>query len=761
MRESRASFWIWGPPDTGKTHFLNFVLATRYTTATHEIGNGRTLTLGLDLSGPQEMGQLDFLLFHSIARELGGSRRDARLWQELGPAQGLSVALGEARRAGVRDLTLAIDFGELEPASLLELFDTFQSILKVTRSPKVTLFVATRSAPPDWAISLKVGPVSEDELVEVALARGRELKPQAKEIVERFYTPSQRSVAGTQQIFPFHPQTKHVIRGLMPAGLGVGGLAELVAEILFGPGSRPLLKLRRLLKPADLLVSEAVRRRVDALLGEKGRTAFKTARAAAKPLDGVTQNLALAIIDSLVLAYLNAREIGLDELADYVPDPNEELEQSAYSILRHLAQHSNGAVRFDGHFARFNPELFEGEMFASYNAAVPLLKRLDPALGETESEQELRESLGRLATTIDNAVLVAHSIDETLKSLSPNWRTEALSRYAQDFDNFVEAVSRGARAIIEEAACVENRERLAQAFDAFRALKEIATLVPQTLQMRAYLEGSGLLEPAEETTTAQGLAATTAKLRTDARLLAAELTLKVLGNSRTAYEALQARFARFKVDYAQHYRVLHRQWLLELQKLKRQIENARAWLEALARLDSIEVLGPPKAPNFACELEAMARAVPECASEELSELDRVPRCLSCGYVLGASLPSVDDLQSRLKQALEAKLVQLSQKAIRRLIVIHDKKGRLEGFLKIVQAAQTEALVKVLDDDLTGYLRRLLDEKIDAIELPEAKLKKRWEVAGEGGAFKSGASVVSRKVVISINRQPNKRPPQQK
>jgi hypothetical protein len=47
--------------------------------------------------------------------------------------------------------------------------------------------------------------------------------------------------------------------------------------------------------------------------------------------------------------------------------------------------------------------------------------------------------------------------------------------------------------------------------------------------------------------------------------------------------------------------------------------------------------------------------------------------------------------------------------IARLIRIHDCEHRLEGFLKITQAAQTDALVRVLDEKLARYLAQVLDE----------------------------------------------------
>jgi len=63
----------------------------------------------------------------------------------------------------------------------------------------------------------------------------------------------------------------------------------------------------------------------------------------------------------------------------------------------------------------------------------------------------------------------------------------------------------------------------------------------------------------------------------------------------------------------------------------------------------------------------------------------------------------------IRRALEIKLAALSQSMIARLIRIHDREHRLEGFLKITQAAQTDALVRVLDEKLARYLAQVLDE----------------------------------------------------
>ena len=84
-------------------------------------------------------------------------------------------------------------------------------------------------------------------------------------------------------------------------------------------------------------------------------------------------------------------------------------------------------------------------------------------------------------------------------------------------------------------------------------------------------------------------------------------------------------------------------------------------------------------------------------------------------MLGTVSPREDlkDLFERARRALRSKLAALSLSAIARIIEQHDHNHRLEGFLKITQAAQTDALTRVLDDKLTRYLAQLLDENLAA------------------------------------------------
>jgi len=49
-----------------------------------------------------------------------------------------------------------------------------------------------------------------------------------------------------------------------------------------------------------------------------------------------------------------------------------------------------------------------------------------------------------------------------------------------------------------------------------------------------------------------------------------------------------------------------------------------------------------------------------------------------------------------------------------LIRQHDTGQRLEGFLKVIQASQTDALFRILDDNLARYLGQLLAENVSGL-----------------------------------------------
>lgn len=714
-------FWIGGPAGVGKTHFLNYVLSLERSTGARSADEERCLTLTLAASSGAGPAQLEAALLERLARELGSDKRTTALWRGLGNAEGLRIALSEAHRLGVRRLTLAVDLGDCDPSPAFDYLKAVAAIIKSSRPLPAMMLVAGRSRAPDYAVSLDVAPHGEQEAMLAGVARARELMPAAHELIDDFYGDAQGESEGA---FPFRFDALRALLALAAPGCGVGDLARLARDAL-GPNEHSRnMALRRLVLPSDLTASGALARRIESLLGEAGRTALKAGYAAALSAGDDDADLARRIVDSLALAYFDERELDLEQLCAALPKQVGEMVPRVRVLLERLAQAAKGAIHFDGRSARFNPRLPNAHQLVLFNAAVPVLRRLDPSLATAQEADDLELMLRRLRDAMAEALELARNVGEKLTASALAERAEIPPRYARRLGEFIALLSQGRAALLEAAADPGRAEQLTDTFEAFRALTGAAALAPRLLVMRRYLEDTGLLDGeglgpsgtasgqiASDTQEQPGLdePAPLAALRIQARLSAVELNFRLLFASQGAFDAAEARFAKFRAEYAQHYHAAHKQWRAQMTRLERLAHDASALLEALTRLNSIASLGPPDGANLTAELASCARQIVVCDQPSHSPPEQGARCPRCGYVLGATPPPLAHTLEAIQRAVQTKLARLSQSAIRRLIKAHDDRGRMEGFLKIVQAAQTDALARVLDDELTAYLRRLLDE----------------------------------------------------
>jgi hypothetical protein len=176
-------------------------------------------------------------------------------------------------------------------------------------------------------------------------------------------------------------------------------------------------------------------------------------------------------------------------------------------------------------------------------------------------------------------------------------------------------------------------------------------------------------------------------------------------------DALESRFQRFKWTYVPFYRSAHEHWRREMERAALLVDDVERHLEALRRLNAIPALGPPEAVALALTFSELLPRVVRCELGASPALESNPRCPQCNFIIGTPSPleELSDLLVQVRRALTTKLAILSQSAIARLIRQHDHSHRLEGFLKITQAAQTDALIQVLDDKLARYLAQLLEE----------------------------------------------------
>jgi hypothetical protein len=231
--------------------------------------------------------------------------------------------------------------------------------------------------------------------------------------------------------------------------------------------------------------------------------------------------------------------------------------------------------------------------------------------------------------------------------------------------------------------------------------------------MREYLAATGLRASQEESVAAENTWHHSAivSLETECELLRVELGPRILTGPPRSLDALEARFQKFKWTYVQCYLSAHRRWREKMERLELALTDARRYFAALARLNAIAALGRPEGGHLGTQVATLAHRVVRCELGDAIAPETTPRCTSCGFQLGASSPQaeLEQAMEHIRRALELKLAALSHSMIARLIRNHDKEHRLEGFLKITQAAQTDSLVRVLDDKLARYLAQVLNE----------------------------------------------------
>lgn len=705
---SGALFWISGAPGTGKTHFLNNVLALDRRAGTLSSQQARRITFGLEIIRQTTAAQFEAQVLESLERALGGNQRGA-LWREMGGgADALSVALNQARRAGVRAATVAVDFGLIDPQrGAFDYLEAMGGVAARLKDLKFTILAAGRVSAPRGAIALEVAPADRREVLSVAIGRARQLKDGTPAALAQFYQSAELVAFGLEEIFPFHPLSVFELSNLTNPPGTVAAVARVVQEILAtGTDGGPLAR-RRLILPCDLIESAAMARVVDARLGVVGRAALKAARAALANLDEEAAEWGRRVIATLVLEHLGGDASALDigQLRKLLPEQSLDAPSFA-KMLERLAASSKGTIRAEGTIARFDPMAAGAPVVDAFNAALPLAKLFDPTLTPAQEQAEAQAKLARLGEAMASALETAHRAGEALRTVAHNGATKFLPEHASGLTAFSELAGAGPAALLEVAADKERRASAIDAISVYETVARAAAAVPRLSAMSKYLAATGLIDgPTAETQDGEIV-----KLETESRLLAAEVDSRGPVRNPQALEALEARFNKFKWSYAQRYREDHARFRTQTVALFRVAEDARRHLDALARLDLITALGAPAAAGLQNVTAELIKRVSPCSIDSPLAPESVPRC-GCGFVLGTSAPQTElnDLFEQIKDALRLKLAILSRGAISRLIREHDRGRRLEGFLKITQAAQTEALVRVLDDDLARYLSDLLDE----------------------------------------------------
>ncbi len=712
-------FWISGPAGAGKTHFLNYLLALESKAGSAEFERARRMTFTLEVAGRVRNAEIEAYLLEALAVQLsGGDQRTALIWREMRGAAALRVALEQARRMGVGAITGGVDLGIAESQEATDYFATLAEVAANTKHLRFTVVIAARSPAPACATPLEVAPAGPGEALVVAVNRARSLHQQAREAAAGFYESGAAGGFEPAAIFPFHPETLRTLKGLAGPPGTVAAISVLAREALISASDPSAETAGRLIYPADLMSSPGVMRRLRAHLGETGMTALEAARQALGGWAGNELELAGEMVNTLVLDYAAGGHapLALEELEARAPilaggGMGETWATPFVSeLLRKVSLRSNGVIRFEPGGAWFDPGAAGAPEIAAFNAALGLLRKFDPELAVAHGVAELEDRLSSLGEALADAleaagrtreVLSAALAEEGMKLSAP--QEAALAEYAA----LAEA---GPGALLKAAADPARRETAGRAAATYAMLAQAAALMPRMRAMREYLHATGLRIAYEED---PGRDPRVTALETECQLLAAELTPRTLAGPPRNLDALEARFQKFKWTYVQHYRLAHAQWRAEMERLGALADDLRSHLDALRRLNSISALGPPAGEELAPSAAELGRRIARCELEGVLKPEATPRCPSCNYLLGtaAPRPELADLAERARRALAVKFAVLSQSAIARIVREHDRSHRLDGFLKITQAAQTDALVRVLDEKLARYLARLLDENL--------------------------------------------------
>ncbi len=724
-----ALFWIVGPPGSGKTHFLNYILALDQRAGSLSADPERRLTIGFEMPRAMAADELEAHTIELLAARLAGNQRVSLLWRRMRGREALALALDQAGRSGVRAITLALDFGIADPALAAGYLATLGDVAAESRNARLIVIAAGRSSAPQSTAQFDVAPADEEELVAAAIGRARQLRADEANAIASFYTGLDPPGFAAAAIFPFHPVT---VRALLRLAGPSGKVAEIarLAQQALAPQWR-LVMHRRLLVPGDLMETVEVAQRIRGRLGGIGGAALKAAQAALNQLDAGSARIADQVINTLVVAHLTdpPGAMGIDELRALLPLANVRSATSGPSdmarLLGQIAAGSNGVIRFDGAVARFDPMAAGAPQVAQYNSALQFARVFDPSLGEAEQLAEAQAKLKRLADTMAAAFEGAHRTREALVEFVGGDLPQADARA---LDNFIALAGGGVAGVMTAGADPERRREASQTVAAYRRLAAAAAMIPRIRTMDRYLEATKLLAASDGTADES---APIAALQTEARLLGSELHPRLLSANPAAVQALEARFQKFRWSYAQHYRAAHKRMISAMGKLSHMAADTRDHLRALQRLNSIAALGPADGAELGAPLERIERAIVRCDLDSPLAPEVTPLCARCGFTLGTPLPVPDlkELFDAIRRALRRKLAALSRSAIARLVREHDGGDRLEGFLKITQAAQTEALVRVLDDQLARYLGILLDENRAATREEIMRWEQSSEVAG--------------------------------
>jgi len=256
-------------------------------------------------------------------------------------------------------------------------------------------------------------------------------------------------------------------------------------------------------------------------------------------------------------------------------------------------------------------------------------------------------------------------------------------------------------ATFAETACrlYSSPSDLAEAIYLCRALAENPNGARKVARMRRFLIEAVVPKSEPE-------------LAIDRTLALEELSFATLVAEPHRWAAMRAAFERFRQRYQSAYLKHHQQYCETILTLHAQLLDLVPHAQALRRLNTLREVGLPLGVNAVADYEKLPQRIAPCTlcTTLERELREAPRCPVCGISMNDEPPweDVQRMRHRLERALNQQLQRLSSKAVSQILAASGE-ARVEQFLQLVQASQARSLADVLDDDLLGFLRRLLVE----------------------------------------------------
>jgi len=262
------------------------------------------------------------------------------------------------------------------------------------------------------------------------------------------------------------------------------------------------------------------------------------------------------------------------------------------------------------------------------------------------------------------------------------------------------------------ASCVDREQSLACAEQVYpdkrvlmediymlRAFRQSPQQANDLLSMQRFLQQAVI--PAEE-----------ADLALDRSLAVEQLSFAILATEPQRFPPAKAMLYSFRRKYISGYHEHHTQYWAQMARLHARLREEQTLVEALHRLNTLAELGPPTGVGALTAYEQLAGETAGCpligGVEEMMETEVV--CPACRLSMDQTAPvqRIEEIMQRIRRACDRQRARLSSSAVQQ-VLRRSNDARVEQFLRMVQASQLSSLPDILDDQLTGYLRRFLVE----------------------------------------------------